>query len=128
MPGSPAGMVGRIVLPDAPVTIRATALPTRSSTELLSAAHQGLIEATVAGTVAERYSLAHLAALRAAAAVLAARARPTGSRRGAPASVGTLRAGAAPAPEEWPQFFPAGATTRAAADAGLPAVTQREAD
>jgi len=129
MRGSPTGIVaGRIVLPDAPVTIRATALPARSSTELLSAARQGLVEATVAGTIAERYSLAHLAALRAAAAVLAARARPTGHRRGRPASVWTLLAEVAPALEEWAQFFAAGAAKRAAADAGLPAVTQRESD
>jgi hypothetical protein len=116
------------VLPDAPVTIRATALPTRSSVELLSAARQGLVEATIAGTIAERYSMAHLAALRAAAAVLAARARPTGHRRGRPASVWTLLSEVAPSLEEWAQFFAAGAAKRAAADAGLPAATQREAD
>jgi hypothetical protein len=127
MPRFPS-TAGHIMLPDAPVSVRAVSLPTRSSAELLSAARQGLVEATVAGTVAERYSLAHVAALRAAAAVLAARARPTGSRRGRPASVWTLLAEVAPVLEEWAQFFAAGATKRAAADAGLPAVTQREAD
>ena len=116
------------MLPPAPVAVRGAALPSRSSVELLAAARQGLLEATVAGTAAERYGLAHLAALRAAAAVLAARARPAGRRRGRPASVWELLAEVAPALEEWAQFFAAGAGKRAAADAGLPVVTQREAD
>lgn len=127
-PASATHPGGASVLPSSPVTVRATALPTRSSAELLIAARQGLLEATVAGSAADRYSLAHLAALRAAAAVLAARARPTGRRRGRPASVWTLLVAVAPALEEWAQFFAASATKRAAAEAGLPGVTQRDAD
>jgi hypothetical protein len=73
-----------------------------------------------------RYAVAHLAALRAAAAVLATRARPTG-RRG-PRSAWDLLAQAAPELAEWAAFFAAGAGKRAAAEAGLDAVTPREAD
>jgi hypothetical protein len=74
--------------------------------------------------------LAHLAALRGAAAVLAARARPSSpaaARRG-PRSAWALLAQAAPELAEWAGFFAAGAGKRAAAEAGLDAVTTREAD
>ncbi|MGH3714258.1 MAG: SAV_6107 family HEPN domain-containing protein, partial [Micromonosporaceae bacterium] len=56
--------------------IPAHALPHRTPAELLKLARRGLLEAV--GTPADglRYATAHLAALRAAAAVLAARARP----------------------------------------------------
>ncbi|MGH3345240.1 MAG: SAV_6107 family HEPN domain-containing protein, partial [Carbonactinosporaceae bacterium] len=44
--------------------------------DLLTLARHGLAEATFARRAEERYAAAHLAALRAAAAVLAARAGP----------------------------------------------------
>ena len=49
---------------------------------LLTAARQGLADAEGAQVAGERYALAHLAALRAAAAVLAARTRPLTRRLG----------------------------------------------
>ncbi|MDQ6650641.1 MAG: SAV_6107 family HEPN domain-containing protein, partial [Actinomycetota bacterium] len=72
-----------------------------------------------------------LAALRTAAAVLAARARPAlpGTSRGRPASAWVLLAAVAPELGEWAAFFAAGAVKRSAAEAGLPgAVSAREAD
>jgi hypothetical protein len=87
-----------------------------------------LAEAASAGTPNERYSLAHLAALRAAAAVLAARARPEQRRRGRPVSAWNLLVVVAPSLREWASFFAAGASKRAAAEAGLPVITIREAD
>ena len=77
-----------------------------------------------------RYAAAHLAALRCAAAVLAARARPATGRPGG--------AGARSAPgcccprsrRSWrgATFFAAASRKRAAAEAGLPGITPREAD
>jgi hypothetical protein len=97
---------------------------------LLVMARRGVTEAELANTPVERYAAAHLAALRAAAAVLAARARPaSGPRRGRPLSAWTLLAGVAPVLGEWAEFFAAGARKRALAEAGLPgSVTTREAD
>lgn len=97
---------------------------------LLGLARRGLVEASVAATPGERYATAHLAALRAAAAVLSCRARPAGpGRRGRPTSAWVLLAAVAPELGEWAAFFAAGARKRAAAEAGLPsAVTAREAD
>ena len=97
---------------------------------LLSLARRGLVEASSTERPAERYATAHLAALRAAAAVLACRARPsTGARRSRPTSAWVLLAHVAPELAEWAGFFAAGARKRAAAEAGLPAaVTPREAD
>jgi hypothetical protein len=73
---------------------------------------------------------AHLAALRAAAAIVAARAEPgTSTRRRRPLSVWELLPKVEPALAEWAAFFAAGAGKRAAAEAGLPrAVSAREAD
>jgi hypothetical protein len=81
---------------------------------------------TASGDGLDRYAIAHLAALRAAAAVLAARARPTRGRRG---SVWTLMTQVAPEFTEWAAFFAAGSAKRQAVQAGLPAgVSPREAD
>ena len=86
------------------------------------------VEAALATSASERYVSAHLAALRAAAAVLAARTRPA-TRRGAPPSVWTMLATVAPELQEWAAFFAAGASRRADAEAGIPgAVGAREAD
>jgi len=90
-----------------------------------------LLAAATATTPSERYVAAHLAALRAASAVLAARARPldAGGRRQPPRSVWALLPGVAPELLEWAGFFAAGAGRRAAAEAGLPGVvTARDAD
>lgn len=94
--------------------------------ELLADAGRGLGRAIRAGTAADRYAAAHLAALRAAAAVLAAKARP---RRGSCVNAWTLLARVAPELAEWAQFFAAGTARRQAAQAGLSGmVSAREAD
>jgi hypothetical protein len=77
-----------------------------------------------------RYAYAHVAALRATAALLAARAHPVPARRGRQQrNAWTLLAEIAPELAEWAAFFSAGAAKRAAAEAGSRrAVTEREAD
>ncbi|MGI9196465.1 MAG: SAV_6107 family HEPN domain-containing protein [Candidatus Nanopelagicales bacterium] len=101
-------------------------MPTATQ-DLLRSAQRGLTEAAVAETAGERYARAHLAALRAAAAVLAARARPT-SGRSRLRSVWSVLPVIAPELAEWASFFAASATKRSAAEAGIPVVSQREAD
>jgi hypothetical protein len=96
---------------------------------LLVAARMALREAQRAEQPGERYATAHLCALRCAAAVLAARARPTDPRIRRPTSAWVLLATLVPELGEWATFFAAGADKRAAALAGLrTAVTVREAD
>jgi hypothetical protein len=97
---------------------------------LLDSARSGLTAAQAESTPAARYVAAHLAALRAAAAVVAARAEPSGStRRRRPLSVWELLPKVDPQLSEWAAFFAASAAKRAAAEAGLPrSVTPREAD
>jgi hypothetical protein len=85
----------------------------------------------VAPDVPTRYACAHVAALRAAAGLLAARARPSGfsGRRRPQKNAWVLLAEVAPELTEWATFFAAGAAKRAAAEAGSTrAVTEREAD
>jgi SAV_6107-like HEPN len=99
---------------------------------LLASARHGLDEAATSSRPAQRYASAHLAALRAAAAVLAARARPEiqGVRRVRRSrNAWVLLTQVAPELAEWAAFFAAGAGKRAAAEAGLDAaVTARESD
>jgi hypothetical protein len=106
--------------------------PPAAARELLAGSARELIAAGGAETVADpeaRYARAHLAALRAAAAVLAARARPRSRRGGGVRSAWVLLAEVAPELGEWATFFAAGAGKRAAAEAGLRGVvTEREAD
>src|SRR5262249_54997489 len=109
--------------------IPAHALPHRTPRELVTLARRGLEEAAETRTDALRYATAHLAALRAAAAVLTARARPAPGRRSRLTSVWSLLVMVAPELSEWASFFAAGASKRAAAEAGIPrAVTTGEAD
>ena len=98
-----------------------------ASADLLTAAQRGIAEAVIAETPAERYARAHLSALRSAAAMLAARAQPAKSRSRL-RSVWSVLPAVAPELAEWATFFAASATKRAAAEAGMPVVTQREAD
>lgn len=103
--------------------------PVLPAPTLLSLSERGLAEAAATTSPGQRYALAHLAALRAAAAVLSCRATPTGPQRGRPKSAWVLLAAVAPELAEWAQFFAAGARKRAAAEAGLAGVvTPREAD
>jgi hypothetical protein len=96
--------------------------------ELISAAARGIDAAAAAGDDPRRqYALAHLAALRTAAAVLACRGRPASGRRRGPRSAWELLALVAPEFAEWAAFFAAGASKRSAAEAGIGVVTVREA-
>jgi SAV_6107-like HEPN len=101
-----------------------------SALALLESARHGLVAAEGEVSAGGRYVSAHLAALRAAAAVVAARAEPGATtRRKRPQSVWELLPRVEPALCEWAAFFAAGAGKRAAAEAGLPrAVSLREAD
>jgi hypothetical protein len=114
-----------------------TACPTRTD-DLLADATRDLLLAELATRPADRYAAAHLAALRAAAAVLAARsgspetwqpvcgARP-GRRR--PLSAWDQLRAAAPELTDWADYFAAGAEKRSAAAAGLSgAVSADEAE
>jgi hypothetical protein len=100
--------------------------------DLIDQSHACLADAVSASTAGQRYAAAHLAALRAGAAVLAARARSDPGRRSrgrGPRSVWAVLVYVAPELTEWAAYFSAGASKRAAAEAGLPrAVTAREAD
>ncbi len=92
-----------------------------------------LRDAITTTDIGMRYSHAHVAALRATAALLATRAQPVaaGSRRGrrGQRNAWVLLAEVAPEFAEWARFFSAGAAKRAAAEAGSRrAVTEREAD
>lgn len=97
----------------------------------LERAASSLSEAIHSSDPGMRYAHAHVAALRATAALLAARATPTAPRRGRPVqrNAWVLLARVAPEFVEWADFFAAGAAKRAAAEAGSRrAVTEREAD
>ena len=99
-----------------------------AAAQLLTQASRALAEAEGCADPRRRYATAHLSALRAAAAVLAARTRPESGRR-RPRSAWVLLEQVAPELGEWAAFFAAGASKRAAAEAGLSsAVTEREAD
>ncbi len=104
----------------------------RPALELLHCAQGSLQEAIAAHTPHERYAAAHLGALRAAAAVLAARAQvalgPRSPRRQRIRSAWDVLSEVAPEFGEWATFFAAGAQKRASAQAGIPCVTAREAD
>lgn len=95
--------------------------------ELLDRCRDGLAGARRATTPGDRYVGAHLAALRAAAAVLAVRGRP---RRGSGLlNVWQVLPRVAPELGEWAAFFAAGAPRRAAVEAGRGSVVSvREAD
>jgi hypothetical protein len=108
------------------VTVPAHVLPHRSPAELLRLARQGLAEAAVTRPDGLRFATAHLAALRAAAAVLAARAQPVPGRRTRMTSVWALLTRVSPDLAEWAAYFAAGAAKRAAAEAGIPRVVAAE--
>lgn len=96
--------------------------------DLLRRSAEGVRAADRIEDPAERYCAAHLAAIRAAAAVLAVRGRPR--RRGPGAfNVWQVLPRVAPDLAEWAEFFAAGAARRSAAQAGLPGVVNaRDAD
>jgi hypothetical protein len=94
---------------------------------LLDRSRTGLLQSCAARTRGERYVAAHLAALRAAAAILAVRGRP-GTRSG-PRSMWEILPRIAPELAEWSAFFAATASRRAAIEAGRNgSITSRDAD
>ncbi|MEU6733109.1 SAV_6107 family HEPN domain-containing protein [Streptomyces physcomitrii] len=112
-----------------PVLRRAAAPP--AALDLLAQAREGLDEAALLPTSNEQYATAHLAALRTAAAVLAARGRPESSprRRERIRSAWEVLPGIAPELTEWCALFASGAQRRARAEAGIKgAAGQRDAD
>ncbi len=110
-------------------TVPAHVFPHRTTAQLIVLARKGLDEAVDLGVDGLRYATAHVAALRAAAAVVAARARPVPGRRSKLTSVWDLLAFVAPELREWAAYFSASAGKRAAAEAGIPrVVTAHEAD
>ncbi len=101
-----------------PIPVTALDLLDRSRTSLLTAGRTG--------DAGERYVQAHLGALRAAAALLAARSAPTGRSR--PRSVWEVLPAVAPELVEWATFFAGSAQQRAAVERGGRALASREAD
>lgn len=100
---------------------------TRSATSLVEQARAMLRDAERETDAAEQFRLAHLAALRAAAAVFAERARPAGRRR--LVSAWALVDAVAPELSDWSAYFARTADTRAAIEAGARSVvSDRDAD
>ncbi len=94
----------------------------------LAGARAALTQAELAERPAERFLLAHLAALRVAAVVLACRASGRSVAAG-PRDVWQVLAEAAPEYAEWAGFFASSAVKREAVRAGAVAVVgAREAD
>ena len=90
---------------------------TEQSAALLAHAHTLLAEAGRTDEPGERFRLAHLAALRIAAAAVAERGRPAGARRRL-ISVWLLLAKVAPEYDTWGRYFASAAPIRAAVEAG----------
>ncbi|UUU42419.1 SAV_6107 family HEPN domain-containing protein [Streptomyces sp. NBC_00162] len=104
----------------------------KAALDLLAKARTGLTEAARLPRPNERYATAHLAALRTAAAVLAARGRPepvNPRRRPRIRSAWEVLPEIAPELAEWSALFASGAARRARAEAGIPdAASGRDAD
>src|ERR1700751_5604853 len=100
--------------PRAPGLPRVPGVPVSPTVlSILQSARRGLSEAADETSPGARYVTAHLAALRAAAAVVAARGEPK-TRRRKPHSVWDLLPQGEPALTEWAAYFAAGADKRAA--------------
>jgi SAV_6107-like HEPN len=105
-----------------------TYAPRGTALGLLTQARAVLADAAESDDPGERFRLAHLSALRTAAAVLAQRGRPASARRRL-MNVWVLLEKVAAEHADWAVYFAAGARVRAAIEAGaVSAVTQRAAD
>ncbi|WP_462417383.1 SAV_6107 family HEPN domain-containing protein [Kytococcus sp. Marseille-QA3725] len=109
----------------APTATIGVGAPAGTVLDLMERARTSLAEACASPVPEERYEAAHLAALRAAAAVVAARSVP--GRASRPRSVWELLGGVAPELREWAVFFDGSARRRAALARGRQC-SQREAD
>lgn len=99
---------------------------THAGRELLRTAVIALDDAYQASTPAERYVAAHIAALRAGAALLATRARPSRSSR--IRSVWQMVPTIAPELGEWCAYFDVIGRRRVFVEIGREPVSQRQAD
>jgi len=99
---------------------------TYAGRELLRTAVIALDDAYQAATPAERYVAAHIAALRAGAALLATRARPSRSSR--IRSVWQMVPTIAPELGEWCAYFDVIGRRRVFVEIGREPVSQRQAD
>jgi hypothetical protein len=113
---------------------RAGTTSSPAAVELLAQAQAGLEEASVLESANERFATAHLAALRTAAAVLAARGGPREGasgvrRRSRIRSAWEVLPEVAPELTEWCALFAAQASRRARAEAGIKgAASMRDAE
>ena len=106
----------------------ATKAPRGSVPDLLRQARIVLDQARASSDPGERFCLAHLSALRTAAAVLALRGRPAAARRRL-VPIWVLLEKAAPEHADWAAYFAAGAAIRSAVEAGaVSAASPRAAD
>jgi hypothetical protein len=104
-----------------------TASHTAGSTlALLERSHESLLEACHSRAVTTRYLQAQLAALRAAAALVAARSVPDAAP--SPRSLWDLVPAVAPELSEWADFFAISTARRSAVERGQVVVTARDAD
>lgn len=106
------------------VTTAPAALPA-GVLALLAQAHECRWEAEQTTEPAESYVSAHIAAFRAATALVLLRSR--NRTRSRPASVWALLTEVAPEFGEWSEYFAARTDRRAAADAGISNLTRAEA-
>jgi len=96
---------------------------------LIAQARTAWAEAALESSITEKYRAAHIAALRGAAALLAARARPSTVPKHRPTSAWVLLEQVAPELAEWSVYFTDSARRRAAIEAGARSVvTERDAD
>jgi hypothetical protein len=111
-----SGHSGRGAQPVLPMRWQPPASP--AAVSLLNQAQRGLAEAVHETDPSHRFISSYLSALRAAAAVLAAKGRPHRGRA-RPASVWVLLEAEAPELTEWAAYFAANSATQAAAQAGI---------
>lgn len=105
---------------------RSAAMPFEVS-RLVQRADAELVAAQFSHEAWERYSHAHLAAVRAGAALVAARGRPVGRR--APRTVWEMLDAVAPELARWSGYFAGGASLRSAIEAGrFESVTDERAE
>lgn len=102
-------------------------IPSAASTlDLVERSRSSLVEAAHAREVSQRYLQAQLAALRAAAALVAARSTP--GSHGGPRNLWDLLPGVAPELREWADFFARSTALRAGIEQGRVVVSVRDAD
>lgn len=109
--------------------ITSQAGPMWRSQAMVNQARELLGDARSQPIPADRFRIAHLAALRASAALLAAYSSPGQRAARRPTSAWVLLTKLAPPMSAWAAYFSAGAARRAAADAGVVgAVSAHDAD